>query len=170
MISCKKYFIMYVLTAFAFCALNASSVSIPNESIGRNSVLKFFDKKGNIITIKSLFSSVNDKYCKFKKVELNFADSVCNADEGYFNIESSSGKLKTNIVYKNSKFSLVTKELDFDFNEKRVYTNSKTVVNFNERAELSSDNFDYDIKNSKMKFIKNVKLKIIDLQNNNTML
>ena len=162
----KKYLILIIIS---IGTLNSTNL-VPSASIGRNSVLKFFDKKGNIITIKSLFSSVNDKLCKFKKVELSFSDSLCNADEGYFDINTSKGKLEKNIVYKNSKFSLITAELYFDLDRKKINTNSRTIVDFNKKAELASDNFDYDIKNSKMKFSKNVKLKIMDLQNNNSIL
>jgi len=89
---------------------------------------------------------------------------------GTFDIKNSIGTLYNDIVYKNSKFSLQTKELELNFNTKKIKTKSKTTINFNKKAELVADEFEYNIQKSTMYLSKNVKLKIMNLQNTKGML
>jgi len=108
---------------------------------------------------------MTEKQCIFKKLSLKFTDSLCTASEGTFDIAKSIGKLFNDVVYQNPKFSLKTESLTLDFNKKKINSESKTVITFNKKAELTADEFEYNIQKSTMRLTKNVKLKIMNLQN-----
>ena len=117
------------------------------------------DQFGELINISASKLSLTNDICKMNLLTIKHGETTFSSNNGQISTSSLSGHLKNNVIFSNKNIHAKTDKVFIDLSKKIFRTKHKIIAKL-KNIIISSDGAEYQKQQSKITFLKNVKVLI----------